>query len=83
MDPRPEILAEYSRLLREARNRAADLAMDRDLPARTTDGVTVDLQANIALLGEIPLAKEAGARSVGLYRSELDLPISYRSEPMT
>lgn len=33
--------------------------------------MTVDLQANIALLGEISMAKESGARSVGLYRSEI------------
>jgi phosphotransferase system enzyme I (PtsP) len=71
LDPKPEILAEYARLLAEERHRTADLAVDRDLPARTTDGVTVDLQANIALLGEIPMAKEAGARGVGLYRSEI------------
>jgi len=71
LDPKPEVLAEYARLSAEERHRAADLAVDRDLPARTTDGVTVDLQANVALLGEIPMAKEAGARSVGLYRSEI------------
>ncbi len=71
LDPKPEVLAEYTRLSAEERHRAADLAMDRDLPARTSDGVTVDLQANIALLGEIPMAKEAGARGVGLYRSEI------------
>jgi phosphotransferase system enzyme I (PtsP) len=71
LDPKPEVLAEYARLLGEERHRAADLAMDRDLPARTTDGVTVDLQANIALLGEIRMAQDAGALSVGLYRSEI------------
>lgn len=71
LDPKPEVLAEYARLSAEERHRAADPALDRDLPARTTDGVTVDLQANIALLGEIPMAKEAGARGVGLYRSEI------------
>jgi phosphotransferase system enzyme I (PtsP) len=71
LDPKPEVLAEYARLQAEERSRALDLAMDRDLPACTTDGVTVDLQVNIALLGEIPMAKEAGARSVGLYRSEI------------
>jgi phosphotransferase system enzyme I (PtsP) len=71
LDPKPEVLAEYARLSAEERHRVADLVRDRDLPARTTDGVTVDLQANIALLGEIPMAKEAGARSVGLYRSEI------------
>ena len=71
LDPKPEVRAEYRRLLRQERDRSADLAADRDLPARTTDGVTIDLQANMALLGEIPAAKDAGARSVGLYRSEI------------
>jgi len=71
LNPRPEVLAEYRRLAREERARAADLATDKDLPARTTDGVTVDLEANLALLGEVPMAKAAGVRSLGLYRSEI------------
>jgi len=71
LDPGPEVLAEYDGLAREERARTADLAKDRHLPARTTDGVTVDLEANLALPDEVPMAKAAGARSVGLYRSEI------------
>lgn len=71
LDPGPEVLAEYEGLSREERVRTVDLAKDRDLPARTTDGVTVDLEANLALPDEVPMAKAAGARSVGLYRSEI------------
>jgi phosphotransferase system enzyme I (PtsP) len=71
IDPKPDVLAEYARILAEQRERAADLALDRDLPAQTIDGVRVALQANLAMLGEIQMAKEAGAEGVGLYRSEI------------
>jgi phosphotransferase system enzyme I (PtsP) len=71
LDPGPEVLAEYEGLSRAERARTADLAKDRDRPTRTMDGVTVDLEANLALPDEVPMAKAAGARSVGLYRSEI------------
>lgn len=79
LDPRPEVVAEYERLLREERAHAADLVADRDLPACTTDGFTVALQAKISLLAEIPMAREAGARSVGLYRSEMPFLVRERA----
>jgi phosphotransferase system enzyme I (PtsP) len=71
LDPNPEVLAEYQRFAQAERGRAANLGADRDLPARTTDGRTLTLQANIALLAEIPTAREVGAEGVGLYRSEI------------
>ncbi len=42
----------------------------RTVPARTLDGVSVELRANIDLPEEISEASEFGAAGVGLYRSE-------------
>ncbi|MBW2529398.1 MAG: phosphoenolpyruvate--protein phosphotransferase [Deltaproteobacteria bacterium] len=58
--------------LRAARYRAfADrLHESRDLPARTRDGTTLRLLANIELPGEAATALEHGAEGIGLYRTE-------------
>lgn len=37
---------------------------------QTSDGVTVNLQANISLISELPMLKQFGASGVGLYRTE-------------
>jgi phosphotransferase system enzyme I (PtsI) len=42
-------------------------------PARTRDGVTVTLQANIERAEDVPAAVSAGAEGIGLYRSEFML----------
>jgi phosphotransferase system enzyme I (PtsI) len=42
----------------------------RDQPARTQDGVDVELLSNIELPGEAPLSIEYGAEGIGLYRTE-------------
>jgi phosphoenolpyruvate-protein phosphotransferase (PTS system enzyme I) len=39
-------------------------------PAQTTDGVRIQLQANIERSDDVPAALAAGAEGVGLYRSE-------------
>ncbi|MGA7980342.1 MAG: phosphoenolpyruvate--protein phosphotransferase [Chromatiaceae bacterium] len=71
LDPEPALRAEFDRLRQEASPLPVASAGEHELPARTIDGVQVALQANIALLREIPLAKEQGAEGVGLYRTEL------------
>jgi len=42
----------------------------RDQPIRTRCGVSIELQGNIELPGEAPVALELGARGIGLYRTE-------------
>lgn len=42
----------------------------RRLPAETTDGETVELQANLELPVELPLIVQAGAVGIGLLRTE-------------
>jgi phosphotransferase system enzyme I (PtsP) len=70
LDPATEVRAEFLRLQQEESDFLGELSAQRDLPAETSDGRRVSLEANISLLNEIPLAKERGAAGVGLYRSE-------------
>lgn len=48
----------------------AQLALLRDEPAITLDGIRVSLQANIELPEEAAIALQAGAEGIGLFRSE-------------
>jgi len=42
----------------------------RGLPAQTTDGQLVELQANLEIPAELPLIAQAGAEGIGLLRTE-------------
>lgn len=42
----------------------------KDLPATTTDGQTVEINANIEFPDEVPSVKLHGAEGIGLYRTE-------------
>jgi len=70
--PRPseEIVSEYRRLQKEHRQLEERLALNKDLPACTRDGVPVRLGANIGLLSDFDLAETFGAEYIGLYRTE-------------
>ena len=46
------------------------LAKLRRLPAETTDGEAVELQANLEIPAELPLIAQAGALGIGLLRTE-------------
>jgi phosphotransferase system enzyme I (PtsP) len=82
VDPSTDIVARF-----DARNQAREQVAARltSVPcgsARTTDGTTVDLLANINLLAELPLARRMGAAGIGLYRTEFPFLIrpSFPSE---
>ena len=70
LHPDRETLAHYRRLSKKLRARKAGLVDSRDLPAETTDGVRVALQANVELPNEVHSAMAYGAEGVGLYRTE-------------
>jgi phosphotransferase system enzyme I (PtsP) len=52
----------------KAQERFASL---RDLPATTTDGVTIGLHMNAGLMADLPSMVGSGAEGVGLFRTEL------------
>jgi phosphotransferase system enzyme I (PtsI) len=56
------------------------LSQSRDVPAATSDGVRIELKANIELPDEARVAIEYGAEGVGLYRTEF-LYVDQRSPP--
>jgi phosphotransferase system enzyme I (PtsI) len=63
--------------LTEAKDRLAAFARERTklgklrrLPAETTDGEHVELQANLEIPQELPLIAQAGAEGIGLLRTE-------------
>lgn len=68
--PDTTALTNYRRRQRsEARARSALRAM-REVPAVTLDGAAISLQANIERPEDLRAARDAGATSVGMYRTE-------------
>jgi len=70
INPDNAIIQEYDRLEQGYVSRQKELDELRDLPAITTDGTAVTLNANIGLLSDVRLATMHGAEGVGLYRTE-------------
>jgi phosphotransferase system enzyme I (PtsI) len=70
LHPEPATLAEARRAVTAFAREQQKLARLRRLPAETTDGEKVELQANLELPAELPLIAQAGAAGIGLLRSE-------------
>ena len=70
VNPSPRILAEYRALQGVYADERAELALLRDVPSVTLDGIDIVLHANIELPEEAELAMAAGADGIGLFRSE-------------
>lgn len=70
LNPSPASLAEAkAKLSALARTHRALERLQR-LPAETTDGVMIDLQANLELPFELSMIAKSGAHGIGLLRSE-------------
>ena len=70
INPAPEDIASYDEKVKKQKELAAHYAALKDLPAVTTDGVKVDLMANIGTHMDVYNALNYGAEGVGLFRSE-------------
>ncbi len=70
LDPSTATLAEARRAVTGFARQRQHWARLRRLPAITTDGQEVELQANLELPAELPLIAQAGAAGIGLLRSE-------------
>ena len=70
INPAPEDIASYDEKIKKQKDLAAHYAALKDLPAVTTDGVKVDLMANIGTHMDVDNALNYGAEGVGLFRSE-------------
>ncbi len=69
--PSTAIRAEFTRLARQDNEFDRSLDKLRDLPAETTDGFQIALQANTGLLSDMNPGLDKGAEGVGLYRTEI------------
>lgn len=70
INPDEKVKSEYERLRLDFGIKRRELDELRDMPAVTTDGTTVCLRANIALMNDVKVALANGAEGVGLYRTE-------------
>src|SRR5690606_14895058 len=70
VNPSEQILNEYRQRQEDYRQKRATLALLRDTPAETLDGISIRLEANIELPEEAAEAMAAGADGIGLFRSE-------------
>jgi len=81
------IVAPDETVLAEYRHRQASTLLERErlkrlihVPARTLDGMQIDLHANVELPEEAEHAREAGAAGIGLFRTEF-LFLNRRESP--
>jgi phosphoenolpyruvate-protein phosphotransferase (PTS system enzyme I) len=70
VNPDPEQRSAYLKLEREFVLLKDQLAGNRDLPARTADGISVELLANVNSPADARAAIGMGASGVGLFRTE-------------
>ncbi|OAN50259.1 phosphoenolpyruvate--protein phosphotransferase [Paramagnetospirillum marisnigri] len=70
INPLPETLAYYRREKAAFLKTRRLLGRLRDVPAVTTDGLRISLQANMELPAEVGAVLESGAEGIGLLRSE-------------
>ncbi len=70
VDPDGATRQSYERLAAAERAHRQDLRSLRSLPAVTADGVPIHLAANVECLPEVAAAVDAGAESIGLFRTE-------------
>ncbi|MDX6727534.1 MAG: multiphosphoryl transfer protein, partial [Baekduia sp.] len=70
VDPPPEALVARRRAREDAARRARQARERAHEPARTRDGATIEVGANVGDAGEVPAAVALGADGVGLLRTE-------------
>ncbi|WP_303105939.1 phosphoenolpyruvate--protein phosphotransferase [uncultured Mitsuokella sp.] len=70
INPTAEEISSYDEKIIKQKELAAHYAALKDLPAVTTDGVKIDLMANIGTHMDVDNALNYGAEGVGLFRSE-------------
>jgi phosphotransferase system enzyme I (PtsI) len=71
INPTEEVSRSFLERKRRTKPIGREILKIASLPAETSDGVRVRLQANIEMLEEIPSAKMHGAEGIGLYRTEI------------
>lgn len=70
VDPDPESRSAYLKLEREFVHMRDELAVNRDVPAKTADRTKLELLANINGVADARTANAMGSTGVGLFRTE-------------
>ncbi len=76
--PPPDVESSYAEKARLRARRQDQYRALRDFPSVTTDGVAIGLHMNAGLLIDLPHLAEAGAQSIGLFRTELQFMLASR-----
>jgi len=71
IDPHQDVLNGYRKRQKQYSVYWKKLSKEVDLPAVTTDGTQISLQANIAITADVSLAVRYHADGIGLFRTEL------------
>ena len=70
VNPTPAALVTARKAVTAFARERQKLGLLRRLPSVTTDGETIELQANLEIPAELPLIAQSGAAGIGLLRSE-------------
>jgi phosphotransferase system enzyme I (PtsP) len=76
--PPSDVETAYAEKVRMRARRQAQYHALRDQPAITTDGVEIGLHLNAGLIVDLPHLAESGAKSIGLFRTELQFMLAAR-----
>ena len=76
--PPADVEAAYAEKARMRARRQAQYRALRDTPTVSLDGVSIGLHMNAGLLVDMPHLAETGAKSIGLFRTELQFMLAAR-----
>ncbi len=76
--PPPDVEAAYAEKARMRARKQAQYRALREVPTITLDGVSIGLHMNAGLLVDMPHLAETGAKSIGLFRTELQFMLASR-----
>ncbi len=76
--PQQDVQSAYAEKARLRARRQEQYAALRDIPAVTKDGVDIALHMNAGLTVDVPFVRDTGARSIGLFRTELQFMLANR-----
>jgi phosphotransferase system enzyme I (PtsI) len=76
LDPPQHVVRAYHKAQSRFKSYLRRLSKDRDLPARTADGVDIALQANISMTADVHMALRYNSDGIGLFRTELPFLIA-------
>ncbi|QGM45293.1 phosphoenolpyruvate--protein phosphotransferase [Methylocystis heyeri] len=76
--PQQDVRSAYGEKARLRARRQEQYAALRDIASVTKDGVEIALHMNAGLTVDVPFVRDTGARSIGLFRTELQFMLANR-----